>query len=295
MFRNVAFIHIASAWPQSEEDIDAALIESRFEPCGALNERSFGWESPAGEYYPRLCRSVAGADLLQLRTQSRLLPAAAVNEALEVRLAEYRERMGEPPGRRERRRLKADTRDKLLPKALLRSERTKGLYLGSEKILAIDAATPAKVERFVEMLRTAFGRLEASELTFKTPVGGLLRRMFLGDVPGGISIGRECRMQDPVDVRASVRFADMDLADANIRRHVRDGMELTHLGLEFDSVMSCVLDDKGRLSKLRLAGVEAEDTGVDEDPLARLDADIVLLAEILRRFLSVLTQALGKV
>jgi recombination associated protein RdgC len=295
MFRNVCFLRCASAWPESEEELDEALVASRFEPCGPLSEKSFGWEAPVDDGHGRLCRSVGGADLIQLRTQSRLLPAAAVNEVLETRLEEFRERTGDMPGRREKRRLKVETRDNLLPKALLRSERTKAVFLRPEKILLVDAATPAKVERLADMLRFAFGKFETSELAFRQPVGGLLTRIFLGDAPPEITIGRECRMQDPSDSKATVRFADMDLADANIRRHVRDGMVLTHLDIEFDGLMSCVIDDKGRLGKLRIAGMDIDESGAGEDPLMRFDAEFMLLTATVKKFFGVLTKVLGKV
>ena len=96
-------------------------------------------------------------------------------------------------------------------------------------------------------------------------------------------------MQDPADSKASVRFADMDLTDANIRRHVRDGMKLTHLGMGFNGLMSFVLDEHGGLGKLRLAEADAPDSGADEDPLARFDAEFVLLTGTLREYLRVLT------
>lgn len=293
MFRNVCFLKVASAWPDSEEVLHEALSEQRFRPCGALSETSSGWEAPADGEQPRLCRSVGGADLIQLRTQSRLLPAAAVNEAVEARLEEYRERMGDLPPRREQRRLKAETRDKLLPKALLRSERTRAMFLRSEGVIAIDAGTPVKVERFLEYLKLVLGGLEVTELPFRRPVGDLLKLIFLGDGPPGIGIGHECRMQDASDSKATVRFADMDLLDANVRRHVRDGLVLTHLGIEFDGIMSCVLDDKGRLAKLRLADVKADDTGAEEELLARFDSELILLAEVLRKFLGALRKTLG--
>lgn len=295
MFRNVCLLRCASAWPENEAQVDEALEANRFTPCGALSERSIGWEAPVDDAQGSLCRSVGGADLIQLRTQSRLLPAAAVNEAVEARLEEFRERTGDLPGRREKRRLKIETRDKLLPKALLRSERTKATFLRNENILAVDAATPPKIERLVDMLRLAPGKLDFAELTFQKPFSALLTRVFLGDAPAGIGIGRECRMQDPSDSKATVRFADMDLGDASIQRHVRDGMVLTHLGIEFDGMMSCVIDDKGRLSKLRVAGMDAEDTGADEDPLVRFDAEFTLFAATLKKFVDVLTRTLGKV
>ena len=121
----------------------------------------------------------------------------------------------------------------------------------------------------------------------------LLKRIFLGDPPRGIKLGRECRMQDPSDSRATVRFADMDLTDVNIRKHVRDGMRLTHLGIEFNNTMSCVIDEKGGLGKLRLLGADAAETGDDEDPLSRFDAEFVLLTGTLRQLNAILAETLA--
>jgi recombination associated protein RdgC len=294
MFKNVRFLGFNGAWPESEVGLSEALAAAGFTPCGPLTEKTSGWESPTDDAEGRLCRRVAGADLLQLRSQSRLLPVAAINEAVEVRLVEYRERTGEVPGRREKRRLKLETRDNLLPKALLRSERTRGFFLKSDQVLAIDAASPAKIERFLELLRAAVGRFDTRTLEYKRPVGELLTRIFLGDPPPGIKLGRECRMQDPAESKATVRWTDMDLTDANVRKHVRDGMKLTHLGIEFNSIMSCVIDENGGLGKLKLLGMDAKEAADAEDPLARFDAEFVLLTGTLREFLGALRQALGK-
>ena len=293
MFKNVRFLRFAGAWPEAEDELHEALSGLRFKPCGPLTERSSGWESPISDPEGVICRRVGGADLLQLRTQSRLLPAAAINEALEVRVDEHRERMDELPSRREKRRLKIETRDNLLPKALLRSDRTRGFFLLSEKLLGIDASSPSKVEHFLEMLRAPLGRLDIEALEFTRPVGELLTRIFLGDAPSGIKLGRECRMQDPSDSKSSVRWSDMDLTDSSIRKHVRDGMKLTHLGIEFGSVMSCVVDESGGIGKLRLLGMDAKEASDEEDPLARFDAEFVLLTGTLRQFVEVIAKSLG--
>jgi DNA recombination-dependent growth factor C len=70
-------------------------------------------------------------------------------------------------------------------------------------------------------------------------------------------------------------------------------MKLTHLGIEFDSVMSCVIDENGNLGKLRLLGMDAKEAADEEDPLTRFDAEFVLLTGILRRFIGVLGHSLG--
>ena len=70
--------------------------------------------------------------------------------------------------------------------------------------------------------------------------------MFAGDPPPRFVLGRECRMRDRADAKSSVRWSEVDLTHANVRRCVKDGMELTHLGIEFDSALSGVLDRKAR-------------------------------------------------
>jgi recombination associated protein RdgC len=93
-----------------------------------------------------------------------------------------------------------------------------------------------------------------------------------------------------------VRWSEVDLTHANVRRCVKDGMELTHLGIEFDGALRGVLDAKGTLGKLKLVGLdEVADEAAEgaEDPLARLDAELALLGGTLRQLVVGLKDALG--
>jgi len=124
------------------------------------------------------------------------------------------------------------------------------------------------------------------------PVDKLLTKIFFEDAPKQFSLGRECRMQDPADSRSIVRWTDFDLSDQTIRNHVANGMHLTHLAIEYDNVMSCVLDENGVISKLRFIGMD-DDSDDHNDPLARLDAEFVLITGTLRRLLGDLKKLLG--
>jgi recombination associated protein RdgC len=299
MFRSVRFYSVSSPWPDSEQALSEKLAGAAFKPCGAYTERSSGFEPPTGSEDAPLARRVAGADLIRLRNQMRVLPAAAVNEALEVRLAEYRNRMQEEPGRRTKRKLKEQTRDELLPKALLKSDRTTALFLLNESILAVGTASESRAERFLELLRMALGKLDAEPLTFARPIENVLQRVLAGDPPPRFAMGRECRMRDRADAKGSVRWSEIDLTNANVRRCIKDGMELTHLQIEFDGALQAVLDSKGTLGKLKLLGLEevadeaAEGAEVVENPLVRLDAELALLGGSLRQLVIGLKQALG--
>lgn len=293
MFRSVRFFRLNTAWPESEQALSEQLASTGFTPCGPYSERSAGWEPPTGDPDGLLARRVEGADLLRLRSQTRLLPAAAIDDALEARLDEWRERVQTEPSRRERRKLKVQTRDELMPKALLKSQRTRGFVIASERLLAIETLSETRTEQFLEHLRAPLGTVDAVPLAFNRPVADLLTRTFLGEPPRGFALGRECRMCDPSDAKASIRCADMDLADAAVRRHVREGMRLTHLEIEFENVMSCTIDEKGGIAKLKLVGNEVAEDFPDEDPLARLDAEFALLTGTLRQLVNAMKQALG--
>ncbi len=303
MFKNLRLYHLASPWPEDEAALSEQLAKAAFKPCGSFAETSAGWEAPvtlppdANPAAVGLSRRVGGADLLRLRLQSRLLPAAVVNEALEERIADYSSRMGHAPGRRHKRELKEEVYSELLPKALLKSERISGFCLPAESILGIDTSSEKQAELFLEQLRSALGSLQVTPLAFAQPVSQLLHRIFLGDGPREFVAGRECRMQDPTDGGAYVHWSDMELRDQSVQKHVRDGLKLDRLALEFDQVLGCVLDQQGVLRKLRFLGLDkgAEDAGelADADPLARLDAEFYLVTGYLRRLLAALKTSLG--
>lgn len=290
MFRNLRLYRVYTQWPESEESLSEALAEVAFRPCDRYSETSAGWEPP-GEG-DTLCRRLNGADLLQLRTQSRVLPVAAIKEEVEARVAEYRERTGEEPGRRDLRRLKEETRDALLPKALLKSDRMNALFLLDEGVLAIDTGSAPRAEWLLDHLRPALGRLQAVPLAFKSPVSSLLTRLFLGKPVARFQLGRECRMQDPADSRAVATWKDLDLDDPTIRQHVVDGMRLTHLGFGYDNLLTAVLSEEAVIGKLKFVEGGVEDVTDDEDPQARQDADFVLLTGTLKRLLDDLKKEL---
>lgn len=292
MFRNVRYYRLDNPWPDNEQALSDTLANAAFEPCGPLTERSSGWVpvyTPAGD---SLARRVNGADLLHLRIQSRILPAAAIKEELEVRLDDYRKRMGEEPAAREKRRLKAETRDELLPKAMLKSDRLWGYIDPKEKLIGIDSGQEANADRFLRKLRAAFGDLTIRPLGFQQPVSELLTSIFLGGAPKQFVLGRECRMQDAADPGSIVRWTDFDLNDKSIRDHVAHGMRLTHLAIEYDNVMSCVLDENGVISKMKFLGMDDEHDS-DHDPLARFDAGFALTTGTLRMLVGDLKKLLG--
>ncbi|MFV2091143.1 MAG: recombination-associated protein RdgC, partial [Pseudomonadales bacterium] len=117
----------------------------------------------------------------------------------------------------------------------------------------------------------------------------------LGAGPPAFRAGRECRMLDPGAGSASVSWLDIDLSDVSIQKHVRDGLKLDRLALEFDDVASLVLDQQGVIRKMKLLGMDQVEDGdpLIEDPIGRLDAEFVLISGTLTRLVGALKKQLG--
>ena len=206
-FRNLRVYRIHTEWPDTEEALSDLLAAAEFKPCGAFAERSGGFEAPVDNAGDLLCRRLAGRDLLQLRVQSRVLPAAAVKEALAERIEEFKQRMHSELNRAEKRELKEEIYSQLLPQALTRSDRVQAFYLRDKKLLVVGTPSQSVAEYFLDNLGRALISLRYSPLAFKQPALDLLTRVFLQTRVDSFSLGRECRMRDPSDTRSDGELA----------------------------------------------------------------------------------------
>ena len=292
-FRNLRVYRIQSEWPESEEALSDLLAAAEFKPCGAFAERSGGFETPVNNSGDLMCRRLAGNDLIQLRVQSRVLPAAAVKEALAERVEEFKQRMHSEPNRAEKRELKEEIYSQLLPQALTRSDRVQAFYLRDKKLLVVGTASQSVAEYLLDNLGRALISLRYLPLVFKQPALDLLTQVFLQTRVDSFSLGRECRMRDPSDSAATVNWLDIDLADPSVRRHVTEGLAVDRLGLNFDQVFRFVLDSDLVVRKLRLADQESIPDEPMDDPLAKHDADFVMLSACVNQLMEGLEKSLG--
>lgn len=293
MIKNLRFYRVHSDWPATEVELSEQLENAEFKPCPAFSERSMGFEPPVENAGDLLARRLAGADLIQLRLQSRVLPLAAVKEALAERITAFVNRTGRDPSRKEKRDLKEEVYADLLPKALLKSDRISAFYIVADKILAVATPSATNAERLLDTLRAALGSMQAVPLEYKQPSHSLLTKIFLGDGPREFGLGRECRMKDLSDPKSTVNWLDMDLGDNSVKTHVKGGLSIDRLGVQFDGLLRCTVDQDLVIRKLRLEGIEELDDLDDEDPIARHDAEFTLLCGLTTRLLEALKKNLG--
>jgi recombination associated protein RdgC len=282
MFKNVRLFRLGAPWGLDAEGLEASLAERRFRPCGPLETATLGWSAPLGEETAALVHGVGDCLLLCARKQERLLPSAAVAEALDERVAEIEGGEARDLSRVERRRLKDQVMAEMLPRAFTRSRRTL-LYVDTKVgWLVVDAASDRQAEDVVSLLRETLGSLPAKPPVPQRPPAGLLTAWLLdGEPPADFVLADACELRDPKE-GGVVRCSKHDLGSEEIRNHLRAGKQAVKLALDWGDALSFVLAEDLSLKRLRVADALLEGTEGGEDEAARLDAEFAIMALQLR-------------
>lgn len=284
-FRNLTLFRFSTAVAKSLAKLDDALAAHALRPCGPLEIATRGFVSPFGPDSEVLAHTVGKATLVTLGTEEKVLPAAVINAELGKRLRKEAERRGRPVGGRQRRAIKAEVLDTLLPQAFVRPSRL-NTYLDSKNgWLILDTASRKAAEAALTALREALGSFPAQPLAAtETPRALMTDWLAHGKLPDGLALGDECELRDPAG-GAIIRCRHQELESTEVRAHLKQGKQVFQLGLQFEDRASFVLGEDLVIRKLRFLDVVQDSLDADgrDSAEAELDARFALMTLELER------------
>ena len=294
MFKNARLFRLGSTFGLDAAGLEAQLASRPFRPCGPVETATLGWSAPLGDETAALVHEVGGCLLLCARKQERLLPSAAVAEALEERINEIESGEARDIGRAERRRLKEQVVSEMLPRAFTRSRRTL-LYIDTQSSwLVVDAASERQAEDVVSLLRETLGSLPAKPpAPARIPSDILTGWLLAGEAPADFVPADACELRDPQESAGVVRCSGQDLGSEEILNHLRAGKRVVKLALEWDQRLGFVLAEDLSLKRLRLDTALLDTLEDGEDLAARLDAEFAIMSLQLRDLIARLETLFG--
>jgi len=204
---------------------------------------------------------------------------------------------GRPVGGRERKRIKAEILDQLLPRAFARPSRLAAWLDRQHGWLVLDTASRKAAENALSTLRDAMGSFPAVPLApEKSPRQCMTEWLTTGDLPAGLALADECELREPDGAGgAVVRCRHQELESDEIREHLRNGKQVFQLGLSFDDRIGFVLGEDLAIRKLRFFDVVTEelDTMQNDTAAEEMDARMALMTLELTRLLEKLEQWFG--
>ncbi len=295
-FRNLSLYRFTKPFELTPEELDEQLAARPSRPLGDLEPAFTGWTQPLGEEGTQLVHAVGNCIMVCARKEEKILPAAAVRELLEQRLAEMEEKEGRRPGAKARRELKENIIFEMMPRAFSKSRRQYAYIDRKHGWLVVDTASATRAEELISLLRECLGSFPVVPLaTEEAPVDVMTQWLKAGSMPAGLEIGDECELRDLVEDGGIVRARREDLFSDEIQAHVQGGKRVMKLAMTWKERVSFVLDEHFILRRLRFEDAVLDEAGESqaESFAERFDADFALMSGELQRFLPALIDLFG--
>ena len=290
-FKNLQLYRLPKNWADNTGKLEEQLSTLTLQPCSACDLQSIGWIAPRDG--GPLVHSVNRQWLLALGIAQKLLPASVVKQFANDKAKEIEENEGRRVGRKEMRDLREAMIIELLPRAFVRRRTTFGWIDPVNGWLAIDAASPAKAEEFLEHLRKSVDQLPAKLLQVtQSPSSAMTGWVAEGEAPSHFTLDQDLELRSAE--KATVRYVKHTLEGEEIRQHIADGKVVTRLAMTWGDRISFLLNENlqiKRLSFLDLLKEQADSQAENEDE--RFDIDFTLMTGEVAQLLNDLLEALG--
>ena len=292
-FRNLTMFRFSAAVADDLARLDAALPDHRLRPVGPMEPSTRGFVSPLGRNDDALTHSVGHCTMVTVGSESRMLPSSVVHDELARRVQKIVDSEGRKVFSRERKRMKDDVLNELLPRAFVKASRVRTYVDKANGWLVVDAGSRKAAEDVLSQMRIALGSFPAVPLApEESPRVLMTHWIATGDLPAGLALGDEIELRDPATASGAIaRCRRQDLDTDEVREHLRTGKQVFRLGLVFDDRISFVLDEGLVVRKVRFTDVVLdEQADSHESAAAEADANFALLSLEYQRLLAKLAE-----
>jgi recombination associated protein RdgC len=250
----------------------ATLTDGYFNDRGTMREiAKADPEKAATLPQPVFVHQCDGHILLRLVQDKAVVPPAQLQQLLASRVEAAELEQGRALKKKEKEAIKEDILATLLPHAYTKRTSTYLWYQPSSGLMAVFAKG--------NVADTALAML----------------RKTIGSLPAGFNIEDQAELRSAMQHGGIARFKQQDLMTDEVKNHLVNDKLVTKLSLNWGETVSFTLADDLSITSVKWADelMEKNDDINDEDSLARLDADIALLAGEMSRFAPALIDALG--
>lgn len=295
-FKNLKVYHLTQPLVLKDEELEKALDEHSFRPCGNQELATMGFTSPFSAF-GQSGMSFHQASLrywITLKKQERLLPAAVVNAELAEKVAKIEAETGAPVGKKAQTDLKQEIIHSLLPQAFTKNTYTHGFISIPDNLVVVDASADGKAEAFLAMVRKAIGSLPVVPLA-KHSLQSELTDWLTNSPPKGFALLEEAELKSTDENGAVVRCKNQPLDSEEITLHIDSGKLVQKVAFEYEDVMTALLAEDGSVKRLKFTDrIKEETQDIPKDEArARLDAEFALMSGEICQFINDLKAALN--
>jgi len=292
MFKNLQVYRVPAPWTITADQLASALAAQAFTPASSNELLRQGWEPPREG--GALVHAAAGQFLLQLKTEKKVMPAAAVNAVAKAKADELEEQQGFRPGKKAMKELKERAADEMLPRAFTVPSVTRVWIDPINGWLVVDAAAAGKADDVIKLLLKAVDRMPLESLRVQSsPVAMMTAWLEADQAPHNFTIDQDTELRATGAGQAKVRFVKHSLDPQDVGRHIAAGKQCTRLAMTWNSRISFVLTESLVIKSVKPLDILKEGQAGTANDHERFDNDFALMSGELAKLLADLVEALG--
>ncbi|MCW8109409.1 recombination-associated protein RdgC [Alteromonas ponticola] len=295
-FKNIKAYQITQPMSLSDDDVQQALTENAFRPCGNQETATMGFSSPFEQtgQGSMMFHNVGERYWITVKKQEKLLPSSVVNEELASKVAQIEQETGSPVGKKAQQDIKQEIIHKLLPQAFTKNSFIHGFISLPENLVIIDASADGKAEGYLALIRKALGSLPVVPLA-RSSLQSELTHWLTDGTPEGISLLEEAEFKSTDDLESVIRCKNQPLDSDEIKMHLDAGKLVQKVGFEYQDTLTAVIAEDGSFKRVKFTDrIKEETDDIPKDQVAaRLDAEFALMSAELAQFVSYMRDKLN--
>jgi len=296
LFRNLQIFRFTKDFTMTSEQLESRLAEEIFIDCGSQQLSSYGWVEPLGKAGQMLTHATNNRIMICARKQERILPASVIRDAVEVQAEQIEAEQGRRVFPSERRRLKDEAVQQLLPKAFTKNQLTFAYIDLDLQVLIVDSSSHNRAEELTILLRQTLGSLPViPPIVEQAPAAVMSHWLLKSSLPEDMQAGSQCELRDISDSSTLLRCRGLDLQSEEFLSHIDTGMQVIKLELEWKESCHFVLKEDLTINGLKFNDILRESLqDLDKEDIAgRFDADFAIMGGEIAELLPLIFSAFG--
>ena len=269
-------------------DLPDLLSQEAMKPCPPHARFIYGWLPAIGGEF---VHSIAGASLICMGKEERLLPRGVINRVLAERIQTLETQRGYAIKRAEKAQMAEDLEFELLPKAFCIQKRTFALLDHVSKRLIINATSTAAASQLTSLLRKTVPGICIEPLPHTENLSMRLVEWITNpaSLPANVQLGSDCLLFSPDDEKKRFNCKGYELPAEEILTLLSQGLAASELSIIWNERIQLTLTHELAFKRLKCMDYLVDDFNeirqLDEE-YEQQDATLTLLSGELRALMT---------
>lgn len=298
IFKNISTYRFTEKAPSFKELAEAANAVSFTDASSGTQVTSWGGFVPVLNNTEELALPLDRWTFIKLQIESRILPPAAIKDAVDEKVRDIEEREGRKVYRREKQDIKDSVLEFMIPRAFTQKKHTQAVIDHDQNLIYIDASSENDAANVLNALRGTLGSLPVRPLSAKMSLRIMASSWIkAGNAPEGLALGERCTLTGNDSER--VQVTNSPIWSDEVRAHLGAGLAPEAIELEAreagETVASFVLHKDLSLKRFCLSHelLHKNDDYEAEHEHDQVLSSMVLMMHALGYCRRTITEALG--